>query len=339
MKGLLAMTYLFFIAVLVIAAIALLCIKGLRLFAGVPVVLGLLLTAWSALWVIPEGQTGATRFLGSVNETAYPGGQGLVFINPIADRYTYETRARLAQFRGESALEMTLGRGGVFTLEAGVPFTVNGSYAPALLAQTSFTIDDAAANAIRAGFRDVAQRYATYEQFSNRRQGLGQYADLPPLEAEIRQLAQGHMDEFFFRSSGIEPINGAPVISVGAVQIRAVTPSPAVQAAANEYEAELTALQTAQVQRERAAIEAERVGAIVPALEAIAQIIPEGQSAEGFAAAINAAAQLRLTEAMARSYAATADALADADRGINPTIIISGGGSGAPVPTLPIGTQ
>ena len=329
------MLYLFILVLCAIATVAAFFVK--RVYSAIPLGIAAVATVYFSIWIIPEGRTGATRFFGVVSEQSYAGGQGLLLINPFAERHSYDSRAQLVLLRGENALEMTLGRGGVFLMEAGVPYVLDGAYAPQLLAQTSFRIDVAAANAIRAGFRDAAQRYATYEEFSNRRQGIGDYADLPPLENEIRELAQGHIDEFFFRSSGLTQRGEAPVVSIGAVQIRAVTPAPAIQAAANEYEAELTALQTARVQRERAAIEAERVGAIVPALEAIAAVIPEGQSAEGFASAINAAAQLRLTEAQARAYAATAEALADADRGINPTIIVTGGASAGPVPTLPLG--
>lgn len=332
------MVYLFVLGVLLIVTISVALSAKTRAYAAIPLGLALLWTAWSAVWVIPQGQTGVTRFLGKVSDVPIPGGQGLVFVNPIADRFTYETRAKLVQMSGKRSLEMTLGRGGVFIMEAGVPYTIAGDYTPQLLAKAAFDPDAAANNAIRAGFRDVAQRYATYEEFSNRRQGLGDYADLPPLEDEVRSLAQGHMNEFFFGSAGFAQVRSLPVIAVGAVQIRKVTPPPTVQAAANEYEAELTALRTAEVQKRRAALEAERVGAIVPALQAIAEIIPPGQTAEGFASAVNAAAQLRLTEAMAKAYAATGEAIADPRRGITPTIIIGGDGAGAPVPTIPLVT-
>ena len=290
------------------------------------------------IWIIPEGQVGVTRFLGSVNEQVYPGGQGIIIINPFADRYAFEARSRLAQFVGETTLDVTLGRGSVFQMEAGVPFTFNGAYAPQMLSKTNFTTDQAASNAIRAGFRDLVQRYPLYENLSERRSLSGEYAgqDLPPIEDEIRALAQGHIDTFFFESADFERINNVPVITVGQVQIRKVTPPPSVQAAANEFEAERTALKTAATQRDRAKIEAERVQAIVPALKDIAAAIPPGESAAGFASAVNAAAQLRLTEAQAKAYSATADALSDPQRGISPTIIIATGAQGTPTPTLPL---
>ncbi|MEM9784465.1 MAG: hypothetical protein AAF899_18565 [Pseudomonadota bacterium] len=326
------------ITIALIGAAVALVVMGPRLLAPLPLALAVGWSLWSSAWIIPEGMVGATSFLGDVEPDHYEGGTGLILTNPLTERRVYDARTQLLLFRGEDGLEMTLGRGGVFIMEAGLPWRLNGVYAPELLARTGFSERAAAINAIRAGFRDVAQRYDTYETFSRRRQGLDEFEGLPPVEQEIQTLAQEHIDRFFFEASGIERRDGLPVIAVGPIQIRAVIPSPQVQAAANEFEAELTALKTARVQRERAALEAERVTAIVPALEAIANIIPPGQSAEGFASAVNAAAQLRLTEAQARAFAATADAMADPGRRITPTIIL-GGGAGGPQPVLPLGSM
>ena len=289
---------------------------------------------YGSVWVIPEGKVGATRFLGQYSETVYQGGQ-LHLTNPLASRFQEDARTRNLNLTGKRRMDLTLGNGSKFSLEASVVYTFSDEYFVELLSKSQSDFDVLVKQALYSAFRSVVKDYPTFADFSERRRSEGAYEGRVSLGQEIQQITQDKLDRIFLTSMCIDAVSERPVVRVGEVNIRDVDPSAQIQAAAAELEAETVGLRTAEVEQKRARIDAERAGEIIPVLERIMAIIPEGETAKGFAEAVTAAAQLRETEAKAKALKALAEAMTKEDSRVKPIFMVGGGGSG-PLPTLPV---